>query len=243
MLKWLLLLSLGLSAVPNISAALPPLKPYQATYHTTYDLGFSIEVEAKRTLSQKADGQWVLDFQAKNWFARIQQTSSFFLENNTTLKPLLYRRYQKVFGKAEEQKVIFHWDQQQVTNNIDNKPWKMKIPQNAQDLLSYQLKLRYDLMEHPEKKQFQYPVADGGKIKYFTFRVIGEELLTTPMGKMKTIKLESLRHSKRDVEHHVWLAKDWDNLLVRVEPVRRKDKEKPVVMVKATLAGQRVTGL
>lgn len=241
MLKWILLLTLGLFAVPSF--ALPPLKPYQATYKTTYELGFSIDVEAKRTLSQQSNGQWVLDFRAKNWFARIQQTSTFQLAPDHQLKPLLYRRYQKVFGKSEEQKVIFHWDQQRVTNDIDNKPWKMDIPVNAQDLLSYQLKLRYDLMQNPEQKKFQYPVADGGKIKYFTFRVVGEEILKTPMGRLKTIKLESLRHSKMDVEHLVWLAKDWDNLLVRIEPVRNKDDEEPVVLVKATLAGKKVKGL
>ncbi|MDX1320371.1 MAG: DUF3108 domain-containing protein, partial [Oceanospirillum sp.] len=128
------------------------------------------------------------------------------------------------------------------TNDIDNKPWKMDIPVNAQDLLSYQLKLRYDLMQNPEQKQFQYPVADGGKIKFFTFRVVGEEVLKTPMGRLNTIKLESLRHSKMDVEHLVWLAKDWDNLLLRIEAVRRKDKEEPVIMTKAKLAGKTVTG-
>ncbi|MFG1490851.1 DUF3108 domain-containing protein, partial [Oceanospirillum sp. HFRX-1_2] len=130
-----------------------------------------------------------------------------------------------------------------VTDDIDNKPWKMDIPVNAQDLLSYQLKLRYDLMQNPEQKKFQYPVADGGKIKYFTFRVVGEEILKTPMGRLNTIKLESLRHSKMDVEHIVWLAKDWDNLLVRIEPVRNRDDEEPVVLVKATLAGKKVKGL
>lgn len=241
MLKWILLLTLGLFAVPSF--ALPPLKPFQATYKTTYELGFSIDVEAKRTLSQQSNGQWVLDFRAKNWFARIQQTSTFLLDSENQLKPLLYRRYQKVFGKSEEQKVIFHWDEQRVINDIDNKPWKMDIPVNAQDLLSYQLKLRYDLLQNPEQKQFQYPVADGGKIKFFTFRVVGDEVLNTPIGRLNTIKLESLRHSKMDVEHLVWLAKDWDNLLLRIEPVRRKDKEEPVVLVKATLNGKKVTGL
>lgn len=239
MLRWILLLALGITAVS--AHALPPLKPYQATYRTSYDLGFTIDIEAQRTLSQQANGQWVLDFRAKNWFARIQQTSTFIL-NHDQMLPQLYRRYQKVFGKSEEQKVIFHWDELHVTNDIDNKPWKMAIPEDAQDLLSYQLKLRYDLLQHPEQKQFQYPVADGGKIKFFTFRVVGEEVLKTPMGRLNTIRLESLRHSKMDVEHLVWLAKDWDNLLVRIEPVRRKDKEEPVVLVRASLAGQTVKG-
>jgi len=221
MLKWILLIPLWLLAVPSYAL---PLKPFSATYKTSYDLGFSIDIEAERTLKQSRNGQWILDFRAKNWFARIQQTSTFFITSTSEFKPLLYRRYQKVFGKSKEQNVIFHWDRQQVTNDIDNKPWKMDIPLDAQDLLSYQLKLRYDLMQHPKQKQFQYPVADGGRIKNFTF------------------KLESLRHSEMDVEHLVWLAKDWDNLLVRISPVLRKDKEEPVFLVKATLAGKKVEG-
>jgi hypothetical protein len=239
MLKWILLIPLWLLAVPSYAL---PLKPFSATYKTSYDLGFSIDIEAERTLKQSRNGQWILDFRAKNWFARIQQTSTFFITSTSEFKPLLYRRYQKVFGKSKEQNVIFHWDRQQVTNDIDNKPWKMDIPLDAQDLLSYQLKLRYDLMQHPKQKQFQYPVADGGRIKNFTFRVIGEEVIETPMGRLNTFKLESLRHSEMDVEHLVWLAKDWDNLLVRISPVLRKDKEEPVFLVKATLAGKKVEG-
>lgn len=241
MLKWILLLPLlWLQSVPSYAL---PLKPFSATYKTSYDMGFNINIEADRTLKRSGNGEWVLDFRAKNWFARIQQTSTFRLDQDSQLQPLLYRRYQKVFGKSEEQKVIFHWEKQQVTNDIDNKPWQMDIPTDAQDLLSYQLKLRYDLMQHPEQTEFQYPVADGGRIKFFTFRVVGQEVIKTPMGRLNTIKLESLRHSKRDVEHLVWLAKDWDNLLVRIDPVRRKDKEEPVILIKATLAGKRVTGL
>lgn len=240
MQNWILFLISALIAAPSFASSL--LKPYQAIYKTSYDLGFSIDVRAERTLKQEKNGQWVLNFQAKNWFARIQQTSTFLFDSQAELKPLLYRRYHKIFGKSEEQRVIFHWEQHKVTNDIDNQPWKMEIPTGAQDLLSYQLKLRYDLMRYPEKTQFQYPVADGGKIKFFTFRVLGKEVLQTPMGKLNTLKLESLRHSKMDVEHLIWLASEWDNLLVRVEPVRRKEKEKPVILIKATLDGEKVKG-
>ena len=240
MLKRILLLTLGLFAVPSF--ALPPLKPYQATYKTSYDMGFTINVEAERTLQQTKNGHWYLNFEAENWFARIQQSSTFSNTPDNNIRPLLYREYKKVFGKQEEQKVIFHWDRQQVTNDIDNKPWRMDIPVNTQDLMTYQLKLRYDLIQHPDKKILRYQVADGGKIKYFTFRVVGEEVLKTPMGRLNTIKLESLRHSKKEVGHLVWLAKDWDNLLVRIDPVRRKDKEEPVILIRATLDGQKVTG-
>lgn len=219
------------------------LQPFEATYRTTYYLGVSIDVKAKRSLSQQADGSWLLDFQAKNWFARIQQTSHFNWSGDNNLTPLLYRRYQSVFGNSKEQRVIFHWDKMQVTNDIDNKPWQMGISENTQDLLSYQLKLRYDLQLHPEQKEFIYEVADGGKVKIFTFRVIGEEIIKTPIGRLNSIRVESLRHSEMDVEHLIWLAKDWDNFLLRVEAVRKRDQEEPVILQSATINGRTIKGL
>lgn len=227
---------------PVLAASLS-LTPFEAVYHTTYHLGVSIDVKAQRSLSQKADGVWVLDFQAKNWFAKIQQTSTFNWLSDNDLKPLLYRRYQSVFGNSKEQRVIFHWETMQVTNDIDNQPWLMSIASGTQDLLSYQLKLRYDLLANPEQKQFLYEVADGGKIKIFTFRVVGEEQISTPMGVFNSIRLESIRHSEKDVEHLIWLAKDWDNMLLRVEAVRRRDQEAPIVLQSATLGGIQIKGL
>ncbi|OPX55907.1 Protein of unknown function [Oceanospirillum multiglobuliferum] len=226
---------------PALASSLA-LSPFEAVYRTTYNLGVSIDVKAQRSLSQKPDGTWVLDFHAKNWFAKIQQTSTFNWGEDNHLMPLLYRRYQSVFGNSKEQRVIFHWDNMQVTNDIDNKPWLMNILPGTQDLLSYQLKLRYDLQASPEQKDFVYEVADGGKVKTFTFRVIGEETINTPMGQLNSIKIESLRHSEKDVEHLIWLAKDWDNMLVRVEAVRKRDEEEPIVLHSATVNGIQMKG-
>ncbi|MBB1488040.1 DUF3108 domain-containing protein [Oceanospirillum sediminis] len=220
-----------------------PLKPYKGIYHTTYDMGFTIDVKAERTLKQDDDGNWTLDFRAEKWFAKISQTSKFQLSDSGLIQPLLYRRYQQVFGEEKDKSVSFDWSKMRVTNNIAEKPWKMSVEEGTQDLLSYQLKLRYDLLNNPEQTEFRYQVADGGKIKHYLFRVVGKEILDTPMGKLNTVKVESLRRSKKDVEHLIWMASDWDNLLLRVEPVRKKHKEKPVVLLEARLDGQKVTGL
>lgn len=241
MLKFATTLLLLISTFSSAYAELS-LKPFVGYYHTSYDMGFTLDIEGKRSLKQKEDGSWVLDFRAKNWFARISQTSTFRIDEEQQLKPEHYRRYQKVFGKTKDRSIHFHWDQLKVTNDIDGKPWKMEIPTDALDLLSYQLKLRYDLMAHPKQKEFHYRVADGGKVKNFIFRVIGKEVLKTPMGKLNTIKLESIRFKQRDVEHLIWVATDWDNLLLRVEPVRKKDKENPVFLDRATLDGRTVKG-
>ncbi|MAC47559.1 DUF3108 domain-containing protein [Oceanospirillum beijerinckii] len=242
MLKPLITLLILISTMPSAYAELS-LKPFVGYYHTSYDLGLTtLDVEGKRSLQQQSDGSWVLDFRAKNWFARLSQTSTFLIDDEQQLKPQHYRRYQKVFGKVKDRSIYFHWDQLKVTNDIDGKPWKMDIPADALDLISYQLKLRYDLITHPQQKEFHYRVADGGKVKDLIFRVIGPEVLKTPMGKLNTTKLESIRHKQRDVQHLIWVATDWDNLLLRVEPVRRKDKEKPIFLDRATLDGKEVKG-
>ena len=63
----------------------------------------------------------------------------------------------------------------------------------------------------------EYTVADGDKLKYYRFRVAGEEVLTTPAGDMLTVKVERVREHDSDRQTTFWLAKDHDYLLTKLK--------------------------
>lgn len=239
--RWLFALTFVLLVNPSYALA---LKPFETTYKTSYELGFTLNIEAKRTLKKMSNGDWLLDFRAKNWFARVQQTSTLTLVPDSLPQPLSYHYYRSIFGKTEEEKITFNWEKGETYNQLNADTWQMLVPQETQDLLSFQLTLRYDLLKNPEQKHFSYPVIDKKKIKTLDFRVVGEEVLQTPMGQLNAIKVESMHHSDREaVNHLIWLAKDWDNLVLRVDPVRRKHKQEPVYLIKGSLNGQKIQGL
>lgn len=241
MLKWILVLTLGLVAIPSHAIT---LKPFEATYKTSYEKGFKLNIEAKRTLKKTSNGEWVLDFYAENWFAKVQQTSRLVVTPDQKIQPIFYRFYRSIFGKSQEEKLTFHWDKNETHTTLKSNEWTMSVPEDTQDLLSFQLRLRYDLLENPEQTLFTYPVVDEDRIKLLNFRIIGEEVIDTPMGKLNAIKIESMHHSDVDaVNHLIWAAKDWDNLVLRIDPVRRKHKQEPVILIKGSLNGKTIRGL
>ena len=62
----------------------------------------------------------------------------------------------------------------------------------------------------PEK----YIIADGGKIKEYTFKKIKDEIIETPLGDFNTIKLA--RYKKNKQETYLWCAYELDFLPVKV---------------------------
>ena len=87
----------------------------------------------------------------------------------------------------------------------------------------------------------KYQVADGGRLKTYTFEVLGEETLDTPTGKLSTIKIKRLRnHGKRVT--YLWLAIDWNYMLVRLQQKESDGKQYEINLTAATLNGQSVVG-
>ena len=106
----------------------------------------------------------------------------------------------------------FDWQRNIVTNTIDGDPWRMNIPPNAQDKLVYQLAIMYDLANG--KKNLDYKIADGGKLKDYAFEIQGEETLNTALGKVKTVRIQRIG-DKRDTT--VWCAPQYAYLPMKLE--------------------------
>ena len=142
---------------------------------------------------------------------RIEERSTWTFSGGQ-LRPLEYK-YDRYGGKKTRRvKLNFDWERRVVTNNIDGDPWRMDIPPNAQDKLLYQLAIMQDLKHG--RTGLQYNIADGGRLKNYQFDILGEETVTTPLGRLKTIKLERLG-DKRDTT--VWCAPSLNYLPVRLE--------------------------
>jgi hypothetical protein len=126
--------------------------------------------------------------------------------------------------------VIFDNSKHKITNihkHINNK-WKMDSVEHVQDRLSSQLSLMLALQQASnfidkkgvdkhkvDKKIFMFPVADGGRIKQYSFKIIAEEKLETPVGTLNTIKLEHHR-SNQDEVMIIWCAEEFAYLPVKI---------------------------
>ena len=140
---------------------------------------------------------------------------------NKQIKPEIYSyQHTERLRNNREVEVLFNNKQEKITNlhkHINNK-WKMDSVIDVQDRLSSQLSLMLALQQSgiPEKKQhFNYSIADGGRLKQYSFKIIAEEKLETSLGVLNTIKLEH-RRSNLNGLMILWCAEELAYLPVKI---------------------------
>ena len=102
----------------------------------------------------------------------IEISNWYFI--NSTIAPLNYT-YQHTGGKKNRDvEIKFNWNERQIINRVNDSVWHMKTQTGILDKLLYQLVIMIDLKAGyiPEK----YVIADGGKIKEYTFEYIEDEI-------------------------------------------------------------------
>lgn len=210
-----------LSSLPA-QADTAQLPAFKATYTTAFDMGISLSGEAVRQLQRTENGQWRFSSEAAAMMAGISEITRFDYRPSETITPLSYRYHRKVLGKSRKASIDFDWSRQSVTTVVKDKPWKMQVPAGTQDKLSYQLQLRLDLLAG--KTRMVYPVADGGKLKEYRFKVVGEEEIDTPYGRYNAVRVMRDRGADADRETLIWLAPELDYLIVRLEQTESDGK-------------------
>jgi len=204
---------------------------WAADYIPDFSAKYSVQLnglqagELKRSLSTEANGvrHFKTKSQAEGVFAFFKpdlvEESSRFQADASSLLPLSYL-YQRTGGKKEKYLSLkFDWIQQKV--HIDDKkhPWSLNIEANTLDKLSYQIALMGDLS--PNKTDYSYQIADGGKVKTYNIKVLGEEIINTPLGKINTLKLMRMRDTPKGRQTTLWCAPD-----LHYMPVKLQHKEK-----------------
>ena len=135
--------------------------------------------------------------------------------------PLNYT-YQHTKGKKERDvEINFNWGEKQIINRVNDSTWHMQTQTGIQDKLLYQLTIMSDLKSGhiPEN----YAIADGGKIKQYTFERLGDEILKTPLGEFNTLKL-SMHKSNKKQETFLWCAYDLNFLPIKVTNTEKDDR-------------------
>ncbi len=245
MLKgWLLILGLCLFSELNASETEPSVAEpslYRVVYKADYK-GLPVSAKGVRELSKAEDGTYLLSSVATALFASITETSKFSFDG-TQLQPIEYQYRRAGIGKKREAILSFDWDSNTVLNNVQNKPWTMDVPLGAMDKLLYQFKLREDLLSAHRSgevwPELSYTIADGGKLKTYEFEVIGEEVIDTPIGPLKTIKAARVRDS-RNRQSTFWLALDYELLLVRFQQIEADGDGFELFLREAEFNGQKL---
>jgi len=215
------------------------LKPYRTIFNVNLDFFLPVKGTAIRELKRQESGQWLLSHTVDSSLLALKESSLFDWQQQQP-KPQVYQLKQSSVGKKKNELLEFDWSKLQVHHTTKKPAGTLDIPANAFDKLTYQLKMRLDLLN--EKEPSIYTVAEKRKLKEYRFILLGSELLDTPVGKLETVKIKRDRGADSKRQTTLWLAKDWDYLLVKIQQ-QEKGKNYEVVMTEGELDGTPIKGV
>ena len=136
------------------------------------------------------------------------------------IRPREYEYHHHRRDHERHVRIDFDWEAGEVVNEVQGEHWRMEIPERALDKLVVQLALMLDLQRG--KRELEYAIADGGRLKTFRFRLRRQEGLDIPAGRFHTLKLERLR-ADQDRTTYLWVAPELDHLPVQIRQIDNED--------------------
>jgi len=163
--------------------------------------------------SYKSDISWLI-------FSDSRSETSTLKYNKDVLTPLKYEYKREGTGRDKHYLWQFDAKNNTATDTKKKRTLDIDFSHPLQDTLSYHLQHRLKMMEHPNQKQFVYPVIKtSGKIQNYVYQYDGEEELMLPYGLVKTIRLKREIIEKKRITY-AWFAPELNCLLVKLYQVK-----------------------
>lgn len=232
-------LLLGMVVLTSSTTAAPPA-PYAAEYEARYG-GF--KASAERSLNKAGDGaiQMETNLELKllgQTISRINEASSLVTDTVTgEIRPLTYSFEQTGLGKRSRS-VSFDWDSAIATTMTGHQENTIPLEGTAMDNLSGYLVLRSQLQEG--KQEVSFMGIDKGRLDEFHYQVLGEETISTLAGDFRALKLERVRDAASHRTTEIWLALDWDYLLIKLVQKEPGSNTISLELTQATVNGEEV---
>jgi len=221
-------------AVSAIAEA--PLSSYEAVYATRLG-GASIEIT--RTL-HTTNNQYELNLSASAMLVGFKETSVFEVSDQH-IKPLNYI-YQGTGLNRRKSNNDFNWPEGTVSSFYKDNWYQLDIQPGVYDRISWHEQMRLSLLSGSPPDNQQFNIISGKRIKTYQIEYVGEETLNTALGTLNALHYTRTR-SNSEQEFHIWLAKDWDYLLLKIVQMDAYNETSEVSLKSARLDGQVVTGL
>jgi len=220
-----------------------PLLEYVAQYEASAN---GLEATATRSLNRTDENSYRLSNSleasiAGQALANLDQASEFIIDGGRIV-PLNYS-YQLSGVSRASHTIFFNWDAEVALSTEGDESWQLQLKEGVMDQLSYQVAIRQALMDNTEDEtSFSFEIIDGDAIEIQEYRLVGEEITSTPFGELRTLKLEQVREASDERVTEIWLALEWDFLLTRIEQLNSSGLRISLELKSAKLDGNTVRG-
>lgn len=212
---------IGLTALCTTLATAAPLKPFTAIYSVKYRHIPAGTVT--RTLSYPAKNHYLFSSTTSSSLLFIHLNIFEQSEGLWTLsgpRPNMYQYQYRLFHREHNELTTFDWPRHFATTQKDERHYGVDLKPNTQDQLSMVLALRDHLLHHIGPVTFS--LTNRAELKTYTFVKKHYETLSTPIGKIKTIKMRHSNQTKKDI-YDIWLAPKYQYLPIKI--IRIEDGE------------------
>lgn len=210
----ILTLSTCLQAAADMLSKFP--SPYKAIYAASYN---GIPIKTVNTLTA-TDYGYLLHSKAENFLGYIEEKETINVSAKGDISPTNYEYRRSLIGNKRSETTVFDATASTAQNTYKKNTVTFGLDESLLAPLSYQLKLRQDLMAG--KKTFHYRVIYRNKIRDYEFVILGQEMVSTAFGNIEATKIQRVRETE-ERETFLWLAESMDYLPVRL--LQKEDGE------------------
>lgn len=217
------------------------LVPFEMTYSTSVS---GMDIELTQRLEVNGNHQFKESIVAKGTLGKVTENGLFHLSELGRVIPDSFSKKQKtIIGKRFESQE-YDWKAKKLNFSFKERTGSLDLLTDFQDTMTHKQQLRLDLASG--LSDIYYTVVKNGQIEYYRYLVVGHEVLETHIGPLNTIvvlrKDADKSKASNDIQSKIWLASDWDYLMLKLEAFD-KDDTKTMIFTQGTLDGQPVTPL
>lgn len=212
------------------------LLPFVADYQAHYN---GMEVSASRQLQRDGDS-YREQLSMRSLLGSVDELSHFSLDANHWPRPHSSRYSLSLLGINRDERQQFDWQALEVDYRRGDKQRRIALEPHCLDLTTHRTALVADLRQRRES--LDYCVINRGKRKQYRYTVVGEERIDTALGALNTLHVRRQRDADESRNTELWLAIDWDFLLVRLHQFE-EDEEYRLELTSATVAQRPVAAL
>lgn len=187
--------------------------PFNATYETKYGI---MSARGERTLEPSQNGLWKMQNNAQVLMVDVIERSSFTWQNDIAASQTY--DFTNPLNQDRSLSLSFDWPKKTVINNGSKQT--LELAPGVYDKLSYQLQMQVNVCANPDNYPGEnFTVVDRKRLKTYRVELVGRDTQKTPVGVLNTIHLKQFRPDRHDDDKdtQIWLAADWNCLLVRLD--------------------------
>lgn len=145
---------------------------------------------AHLTLTTTPEGQVQYELVSKGDRGLAKLLGFKFTESSTAqlsdgeLRPISYEYRQKARFRSRKREAHFDWEAMRADGINRKDRWSLAVPQGVYDRRLVELALALDV--NAGKQNVQYDVVSKGRLKQYSFQVVGTEPIDVPLGRFET---------------------------------------------------------